>query len=106
MILKECSLRESLRSGVRNWRCLTRVREARCLLEAARACLVSLLTQRREIGPLKISGVKQDGVFLHATLFHVATIARPLKLGRSQVVRHRSLEPAFVGSNPPAPAKF
>ena len=27
-------------------------------------------------------------------------------MGRSQVVRHRSLEPAFVGSNPPAPATF
>ena len=27
-------------------------------------------------------------------------------LGRSQVVRHRSLDPAFVGSSPPAPAIY
>src|SRR6185295_359307 len=34
------------------------------------------------------------------------TANRKQILGRSQVVRHRSLEPAFVGSNPPAPANF
>jgi hypothetical protein len=27
-------------------------------------------------------------------------------MGRSQVVRHRFLDPAFVGSIPPAPAIF
>ena len=41
-------------------------------------------------------------------LVKVASASKKEKfaLGRSQVVRHRSLDPAFVGSSPPAPANF
>src|SRR5688572_25585871 len=96
------------------------VRGALCWLEAARACLVSLTTKQRAIGLWVISGARLGGGFFPATRFRVLSICKQwvlrgscfnalLKtgnqiLGRSQVVRHRSLEPAFVGSNPPAPA--
>src|SRR5438067_11052567 len=91
-----------------------------CWREAAQASLESLTIRQRRNGPLMRSERKRAGVYSRARRLRVRSIcqrsanaphllARPMELkglilGRSQVVRHRSLEPAFVGSNRPAPA--
>src|SRR5882724_7901086 len=97
------------------------VRRALCWLEVARACLVSLAARMRASARLVVFESKPGGGSFPVILFHETSISDRwvhlllrsyalltccLILGRSQVVRHRSLEPAFVGSNPPAPAKI
>src|SRR5260370_630791 len=100
--------------------CLRQVRGALCSLEVAQVCLVSLIVTKRGGRPLRLFEAKFGGTSFRVTRFHATIIFERwvdvalrsyalltcyLILGRSQVVRHRSLEPAFVGSNPPAPAK-
>ena len=53
---------------------------------------------------LQFRGSNINALLLLRIFSSYALSTLDLILGRSQVVRHRSLEPAFVGSNPPAPA--